>query len=273
MSLISEALKKARQEAARQDALRPGVPYAVGAVEPPQRRNPLLPLLAGLGAGCLLAGLLFGGAWIAGVGPFDQPSRDRETQVQVAQAPAVPVEPTAAPQAATPAPAPVVTEIASPAPTPPPVAATPVPEERPQPVEAPPAPPVEQPVIRLEPHVAPAPAPAPVEEERPPVLVAEPSPVPPTLQAQPVPPRPVVPAPAIPGGLEEGKVYTGEVPVPGGGSLKLNGIAFSQDQPIVVLDGRVMGPGEVIQGFTVVEIQSDRVKLQGHGTTVFVTTK
>jgi hypothetical protein len=61
--------------------------------------------------------------------------------------------------------------------------------------------------------------------------------------------------------------------VPGGGSLKLNGIAFSQDQPIVVLDGRVMGPGEVIQGFTVVEIQSDRVKLQGHGATVFVTTK
>jgi type II secretory pathway component PulC len=55
--------------------------------------------------------------------------------------------------------------------------------------------------------------------------------------------------------------------------VKLNGIAFSPEQPIVVLDGRVMGPGEVIQGFTVVEIQSDRVKLQGHGATVFVTTK
>ena len=239
MSLISEALKKARQEAARQDSLRQGVPYAVGSVDLPRRRNPLLPLLAGLGAGCLLAGLLFGGAWIAGVGPFDKPARE----TQVAQAPATPQE-------ATPAPAPVVTEIAPPAPTPPPV---------------------EQPVIRLEPHAAPTPAPAPVEEERPAVLVPEPSPAPPTLQTQPA--RPVLPAPVIPGGLEEGKVYTGEVPVPGGGSVKLNGIAFSQDQPIVVLDGRVMGPGEVIQGFTVVEIQSDRVKLQGHGTTVFVTTK
>lgn len=266
MSLISEALKKARQEAARQDSLRQGVPYAVGAVDPPSRRNPLLPLLAGLGAGCLLAGLLFGGAWIAGVGPFDKSARD----TQVAQAPAASP---AVPQEATPAPAPVVTEIAPPAPTPPPLIPTPVPEERPQPVEARPAPPVEQPVIRLEPHAAPTPAPAPVEEERPAVLVPEPSPAPPTLQTQPVPPRPVVPAPAIPGGLEEGKVYAGEVPVPGGGSLKLNGIAFSQDQPIVVLDGRVMGPGEVIQGFTVVEIQSDRVKLQGHGATVFVTTK
>jgi hypothetical protein len=263
MSLISEALKKARQEAARQDSLRQGVPYAVGTVDPPQRRNPLLPLLAGLGAGCLLAGLLFGGAWIAGVGPFDKPAQDQGTQAQVAQVPAVPVE-------ATPAPAPVVTEIAPPAPTPPPVA-TPAPEERPQPVEASPAPPVEQPAIRLEPHTAPIPAPAPVEE---PPAVPAPAP-PPSIQIQPAPPRPVpaAPIPQISGGLEEGKVYAGEVPVPGGGSLKLNGIAFSQDQPIVVLDGRVMGPGEVIQGFTVVEIQSDRVKLQGHGATVFVTTK
>jgi hypothetical protein len=262
MSLISEALKKARQEAARQDSLRQGVPYAVGAVDPPQRRNPLMPLLAGLGAGCLLAGLLFGGAWIAGVGPFDKPARDT---TQVAQAPAVPVGPTVAPQEATPAP--VVTEIAPPAPTPPPVTPTPVPEERPQPVvETRPAPPVEQPVVS---QTAPPLAPAPVEE-RP--AIPAPAP-PPSIQIQPTPSRPVPVAPIVSGGLEEGKVYAGEVPVPGGGSLKLNGIAFSQDQPIVVLDGRVMGPGEVIQGFTVVEIQSDRVKLQGHGATVFVTTK
>jgi hypothetical protein len=73
--------------------------------------------------------------------------------------------------------------------------------------------------------------------------------------------------------LEEGKVYPGEVPVPGGGSLKLNGIAYSQDHPIAVLGGRVIGPGESIQGFTVLEILSDRVKLQGHGATVFLSTK
>lgn len=256
MSLISDALKKARQEAARQDSLRQGAPYAVGAVDPPERRNPLMPLLAGLGAGCLLAGLLFGVAWIAGIGPFAKPAKE----TQVAQTPA-PVEPTVTPPVTAPEPTPVVTEAV---PTPPPVTPTPVPEEPPQPVvETRPAPPVEQPVV---PQAAPPPVPAP--EERP---VSEPSPAPPAIQIQPA--RPAAPAPANPGGLEEGKVYVGEVPVPGGGSLKLNGIAFSQQQPIVVLDGRVMGPGEVIQGFTVVEIQSDRVKLEGHGATVFVTTK
>jgi hypothetical protein len=71
----------------------------------------------------------------------------------------------------------------------------------------------------------------------------------------------------------EGKVYAGEVPVPGGGTLKLNGIAYSPDRPIAVLDGRAMAPGETVQGFTLVEVQSDRVKLQGHGATVYLSTK
>jgi len=49
MSLISDALKKARQEAARQDSLRQTLPYAVGAADPVERRNQYMPLLAGLG--------------------------------------------------------------------------------------------------------------------------------------------------------------------------------------------------------------------------------
>jgi hypothetical protein len=73
--------------------------------------------------------------------------------------------------------------------------------------------------------------------------------------------------------LEDGKSYVNEVPVPGGGVVKLNGIAYSPDHPIAVLDGRVVAPGETVQGFTVVEIQANQVKLQGHGATVFVTTK
>ncbi|HEY4589337.1 MAG TPA: hypothetical protein VII86_08905, partial [Thermoanaerobaculia bacterium] len=70
MSLISDALKKARQEAARQDALRPGLPYAVGAVEPRPARAPWVSLLAGLGAGCLLAAAIFTMAFFGGWGPF-----------------------------------------------------------------------------------------------------------------------------------------------------------------------------------------------------------
>lgn len=249
MSLISEALKKARQEAARQDSLRQGVPYAVGTVDPPQR-SPLMPLFAGLGAGCLLAGLLFGVAWIAGMGPFAK----KVPETRVAQAPAIP-EPAATPQEAMPAPPePVISEAVPPVSAPPPVAPTLVPEERPEPTEARPAPAVEPPAaVQVTP-----PPPAPVEA---------PVPAPPPVQIQPTP------APENTAGAEEEKVYVGEVPVPGGGSIKLNGIAFSQDQRIAVLDGRVVGPGEVVQGYTVVDIQANRVKLQGHGTTVFVTTK
>jgi hypothetical protein len=83
-----------------------------------------------------------------------------------------------------------------------------------------------------------------------------------------------VPAPASnASALEDGKSYVSEVPVPGGGVLRLNGIAYSPEHPIAVLDGRVMGPGETVQGFTVVDIQAGHVKLQGHGATVYVTTK
>lgn len=97
-------------------------------------------------------------------------------------------------------------------------------------------------------------------------MVAPPIPIP----SVPTP----VPAPASnAGALEDGKSYVSEVPVPGGGVVRLNGIAYSPEHPIAVLDGRVVGPGETVQGFTVVEIQAGHVKLQGHGATVFVTTK
>ncbi len=253
MSLISDALKKARQEAARQDSLRPGFPYAVGPADLPERRNTLIPIFAGLGAGCLLAAVIFGIVYLGGWGPF---ARKTDPGVQVAAAPAATP---AAPIPTEPAPAqPVVEEKREPvrplpAPTP-----TPAP---PAPVKTPAAPPVaETPAVRVEPSPAPAP---PIEEPRP----AAP---PVTLPAIPTP----IPEPAAnAGALEDGKSYVSEVPVPGGGVVRLNGIAYSPEHPIAVLDGRVVGPGETVQGFTVVEIQAGHVKLQGHGATVFVTTK
>jgi hypothetical protein len=253
VSLISEALKKARQEAARQDASRQGVPYAVGSTEPRDQRNPLLMIFAGLGAGCLLAGSLFATAYFAGWGPFAE-SRAAPAS-QVAQAPPPPAA------------APVVVQ----PPVAPPVE---VQEEAPIPAAAPaPAPPVP----------APEPQPAPpsieirsaVPDPRPEPVPAEPVPAPEEERPVPAPPAPAPapsPAPAA-GGLVEGQTYTGEVPVPGGGIVRLNGIAFSEERPVVVLDGRVMGAGEVIQGFTVVEIEAGRVKLQGHGATVYVSPK
>jgi len=259
VSLISDALKKARQEAARQDSLRQGLPYAVGTADSPERRSTLIPILAGLGAGCLLAALIFGVVYAAGWGPFARAPKD--APVQVAEATPAPAPTLAAPSA----PPPVIEERSRPVPTPtpaPPVVATPRPQATPAPIQAPPPPAqaTQAPAVRVEPSPTPAP---PVEEPRP---VAPPIPIP----AVPTP----VPAPASnAGALEDGKSYVSEVPIPGGGAVRLNGIAYSPEHPIAVLDGRVVGPGETVQGFTVVEIQAGHVKLQGHGATVFVTTK
>lgn len=264
MSLISDALKKARQEAARQDSLRQTLPYAVGSADPPAQRNLYMPLLAGLGAGCVLAVVVFGILYLGGWGPF---SRTRKDAVQIAATPspattpgtAFPAEPTSAP--------PVIEEKsvpASPTPTPRPVPPAPVQELQPRPVPAQTIAPVaEPPVARTQP------APVPADEAR-----LAPPPVAPTPAPSPVPTVAVPPAPAAsPGGLEDGKSYVNEVPIPGGGVVKLNGIAYSPDHPIAVLDGRVVAPGEVVQGFTVLEIQADHVTLQGHGAKVSVSLK
>jgi hypothetical protein len=266
MSLISDALKRARQEAARQDSLRQGVPYAMGVADPPVRRTPWISLLAGLGAGCILAAAVFALAFFAGWGPSRKPTV--ETRTAEVPAAAVPPSPVAAPAASVaeitepvaPAPLPAVPRQEQAAPTP---APKPVPEPPRVTEERRPAPQVEitPPAVRRPPpeivSAAPVVTPAPAAEERP----------------APLPAAPTSAAPAENSGLVEGQAYTGEVPVPGGGSLKLNGIVFSQDHPIAVLDGRVMGPGESVQGFTVVAIESGRVKLQGHGTTVYLSPK
>jgi hypothetical protein len=255
MSLISDALKKARQEAARQDSLRQGVPYAMGAAEAPPR-SPLITLMAGLGVGCVLAAAFFALAFFAGWGPFHKAAPPAPEARMAAVPPPAPI--------ATPTPTVIATDPAVPAPQAmPPV--RPAPAAR---LPEPPAPPAPRPA-----PTAAAASPLPVE------TVPDPTPNTATVQAAPSPeapaPQPAPPAaPTAPaaasGGLEDGKVYTGEVPVPGGGLVKLNGIAYSQDHPVAVLDGRVMGPGESVGGFTIVAIESGRVKLQGHGATVYL---
>ncbi len=267
MSLISDALKRARQEAARQDSLRQGVPYAMGVADPPVRRTPWISLLAGLGAGCILAAAVFALAFFAGWGPFHKPTVETRT----AEIPAaVPQSPVAAPvaeitESVAPAPLPTVPSQEQTAPTPKPAPEPPraIEERRPSPQVETTPPVVRRPPLETVP-AAPAVTPAPTAE------VERPAPAP--IQAAPSPSVPAAPAENS-GSLVEGQSYTGEVPVPGGGSLKLNGIVFSQDHPIAVLDGRVMGPGESVQGFTVVAIESGRVKLQGHGTTVYLAPK
>jgi hypothetical protein len=263
MSLISDALKKARQEAARQDSLRPGLPYAVGAASAPAPRAPWISLLAGLGAGCLLAAAIFALAFFGGWGPFHKPAA--QTQVATAPAPQPVTAPPSQPAVQAPPPQPVaVVEAPAPKPAPPP------PKQR-EPEAVRPAPQPQTPPVVITPRPAPETAPPVKAAPAPQPVVEAPAPVPTPVQAAPAPAAPPKSAPE--GGLTEGTTYTGELPVPGGGSVKLNGIVYSPDHPIAVLDGRVMGPGENVQGFTVVAIESGRVKLQGHGATVYLSPK
>jgi hypothetical protein len=228
-----------------------------------------MPLLAGLGAGCILAALIFGIVYLGGWGPF---SRTRKGTAQVAETTPSPIATPRVVPSAEPAPAPPVIEERGeesqpapsvPAPTPAPAVRAPEPKPTPAPVQiVPPRVETPAPVTADEARLAPPPVPSPT-----------PAPVP-TVVAPIRTPAPAAPMPAASaGGLEDGKSYVNEVPVPGGGVVKLNGIAYSPDHPIAVLDGRVVAPGETVQGFTVVEIQANQVKLQGHGATVFVTTK
>lgn len=252
MSLISDALKKARQEAARQDSLRQGVPYAVGPVDTPDRRRTLVPLLAGLAVGAVLAGGTAGFVYFSNREPGGTEGIRQEARVAEAAPP--PVVEEEAPET-TPAP-PMTVPVA---PTVPPVFAEPPaavaapPEVAPEaaaPVPPPTAQPQAEPEIRLEPSLPPS--------------------APPQPEAEPVQEQPASAAPEPP---RESKSFVEAVPVPGGGTLRLNGIAFSTVSPVAVIDGRVVGPGEVVQGFTVVEIQQNRVKLEGHGETVYVSLK
>jgi hypothetical protein len=66
--------------------------------------------------------------------------------------------------------------------------------------------------------------------------------------------------------------YVRELPLPGGGTLRLNGIAFSA-QPVALFGDKVVGPGETVSGFTVVEVEAQRVKLQGPSGIVYVSLK
>jgi hypothetical protein len=74
-------------------------------------------------------------------------------------------------------------------------------------------------------------------------------------------------------GLSDGKTYAGEVTLPDGPKIALEGIVFSETNPVALINGKVLPPGGVIEEFTIVSIKPDRVELNGHGVTIVVTLK
>jgi hypothetical protein len=53
-----------------------------------------------------------------------------------------------------------------------------------------------------------------------------------------------------------------EADIPGVGSFRLDGIAWSSDRPFALINGEVIGPGGVVDGATVIEVAPDRVILE-----------
>ena len=88
-------------------------------------------------------------------------------------------------------------------------------------------------------------------------------------------PRPVNVAPEgkATHGLADGRTYLGEVTLPGGPKIELGGIVFSESNPVALINGRVLGPGAVVEEFTIISILPDRVGLKGRGVTIFLALK
>ncbi len=260
MSLIDEALKRARQEAARQDAAQ-RYAYPANPVQVPMRDRSRSSLLVGL-----LAGLLIGVVAIAGTLWVTRARSGPEVAAVAVPTPAA-VGTSAA------APVPVIEEIS---PTPPAtIPVLPSPAAEPVTIPAPTsaaAPPVPAPP-RIEPVEA-QPRPAAPAEPRPAPAIAAPAPAPPPLVVPPATAEDAAPAPThaapdgTPAGLD-GRTFVRELQVPGGGTLELRGIA-SGAQPAALINGRVLARGEVIEGFTVVGVESRRVELKGYGATVYL---
>ena len=61
----------------------------------------------------------------------------------------------------------------------------------------------------------------------------------------------------------DGASFLKRAQIPGGGTLELSGIAWSETQPVAVISGSVVSPGERVKGFKVIRINADSVDLEG----------
>ena len=220
MSLIDDALKRAQEEAARQEeahrlARRPWI-----APQPPRTRS-----RAGGVAAIALSFLLAaaGSAWFL--------ARRRAPAAPEASAPAPKAAPASSPRS----------------PAPPPASSA-------KPLET----------VEVPPPAAVHPGP-PTPKARP----GAPAEAPPPGAAEPAPP-PARPARATPP-LPDGKTFVRTVTLPGEDPIELDGIVFSETNPVAVIGGRLVGPGASVGSFEIVKIEENRVTLRGRGVTIFLT--
>ncbi len=232
MSLINEALQRARVEAARRDAAEKGVPPAALPVYVPPRRRPWLAPVAGFAAGLVAVGMAAGAFWFV-----RQPAPPEPRSVLATAAPEkAPVSPVEAVPGVDPAPTAAASRT---------VAVTPPASTRPAPAEP-------EPVDRRPPRSAAAPPAAP--EARPSAQWEAPPPsAPPPLAA----PRP-------PDGGVGGQTFLRQA-APAGGSVRVDFIVWSESRPFAQINGQLIGAGQSVDGYTLLKVERERVELEGGG--------
>lgn len=235
MSLINEALKRARVEAARRDATARGVPPAALPVYVPRRRRPWLAPVAGFAAGLVAVAMATGAFWLVRR-PAMPPSGTAATAGEVADSLAQAVAVRALPSPAAP-------PIEAPSPAAPRPEASTIASRPARPAAAPPI--AARPVI----------AESAVAES----AVAEPAAVAPAPVAPSLSPRRLPPA-----GDDGIRTYLRQA-TPAGERVKVDFIVWSKSQPFAQINGELLSSGQSVDGYTLLEVERERVQLEGGG--------
>lgn len=258
MSLVNDALKKARLEAARGDAANRSLPYPLlGRGERPTS-GPWPIALSALGALVVLA--VLGGFFLYRAGEqsalraslaVETPAPDQAAETSLIEGPNLETAKTGAPgEPAGPTPDTDPTENASsrlstrsvsPRSDTPPAVASVFSEP---PAELPSETPAETPSVRE--HLTPDPAP---------------------LGGEQTGSAPIGGKPPTDGAPRE---FLRRADIPGIGPIELGGIAWSGDRPFALVNGRVVRPGDTVSGLVVDDIQPNTVRFRSdQGTLVF----
>ena len=59
--------------------------------------------------------------------------------------------------------------------------------------------------------------------------------------------------------------------MPGGARIELGGIVYSESNPTALVNGKIVGPGAVIEGFLIQRIEENRVEMSNSaGLTIYI---
>jgi hypothetical protein len=263
MSLVNEALRKARAIAARQEALKRGIPYPT--LDPELRRSDFRRIwwAGGIALGIIAVGVIF---YLVGLraGATKVESETASLNFPASQEPGETVAASTRPSSAEPGAAGAAEDAVAPLSRP---DTAPVRSADPEP------PPVDLNLPRSSADAGgtatgrktgspPATVPATPTERSPTEGTTEPRVEAPEI-ALPTPAPTTELPPAT--GPQSPRSFLREADVPGIGRLQLAGIAWSEDRPFALINGKVVGRGDSVDGLRVVEIQPKEVLLDGDG--------